>query len=107
MTESKGERLVGDDRCWPCTVANGIVAVFIAGLPLLAGLVRGEPTILAATGVWAIAILGYTVYRLRSRGYLPSSDAIAKRTGLHERVDPGRSMDGEPGDSSGDRDERE
>lgn len=107
MPDPDPERLVGDDRCWPCTVANGVVAVVIAGVPVVAGVLRGESTVLAATGVWAIAVLGYTWHRLRSRGYLPGSGSIAKRTGLHERIGPGRSTDGEPGEDSSDRDERD
>lgn len=81
-------RLVGERRCWPCTVANATVAAFVAGVPLLAGVLSGEPTLLALTVLWALFVVGYTGYRLIDLGYLPGAEAIATRTGLHDRIGP-------------------
>lgn len=87
------EPLTGDRRCWPCTVANSFVGLLVAWVPLAAALVDGDPSLVAATVGWGIAVSGYTVYRLVARGYLPLSELIAKRTGLHERIGPGRTED--------------
>lgn len=73
--------LTGEDRCWPCTVANTVVGVVVAGVPAVAAL-------LAVAGAWAVAVLAYTFYRLLVLGYLPYSETIARRTGLHERLGP-------------------
>lgn len=100
MADSDPDRLVGEDRCWPCTVSNALVAAVIAVVPLLGGLTHGDPWFFLATVGWAVAVLGYTLYRLVSRGYLPGAEAIAKRTGLHERVGPGAKED-EPDAGSG------
>lgn len=89
MAESEAERLVGENRCWPCTVTNGLVALVLAGVPLYGALGNGDPVILGVTVVWAALVLGFTLYRLVSRGYLPGSDRVAKATGLHERIGPG------------------
>lgn len=89
MGDADSDRLVEENRCWACTVSNAAVATLIAGVPLLAGVMRGDPAVLAATAVWALAVFGYTLYRLLARGYLPGADAIAKRTGLHDRLGPG------------------
>lgn len=89
MTES--DRFVGDRRCWPCTVANAVVAAFVAGVPLLAALLSGEPVLVVVTVIWTLAVLGYTVYRLLTLGYLPGSETVAKATGLHDRIGPGTS----------------
>lgn len=86
MTEP--DRLVGDRRCWPCTLANAVVAAIIAGVPLLAALLSGESVLVVVTVVWAITVVGYTVYRLLILGYLPGSEAVAKATGLHDRTGP-------------------
>lgn len=104
MADPDADRLVGENRCWACTVSNAVVAVLIAGVPLVGGLIHGDPAFLFATIVWAVAVLGYTLYRLVSRGYLPGSETFAKRTGLHERIGPG-ARDGEA-DTGGGRDER-
>lgn len=87
------DELVGEDRCWPCTVANGVVAVLVGGVPLLAGALRGDPILLGATAAWALVVVGYTTYRLVARGYLPGAEWVAKRTGLHERIGPGAGED--------------
>lgn len=92
------DRLVGENRCWPCTVANAVVAAFVAGVPLLAALLRGDPAILSITVAWALAVAGYALYRLLSRGYLPGSEAVTRRTGLHERIGPGTADAGEDAD---------
>lgn len=104
MADNGADRLVGENRCWPCTVSNALVAALVAGVPLLGGLTQDDPRFLLATVIWAVAVLGYTLYRLVSRGYLPGSETIAKHTGLHERVDPG-AKEGEARAGTG-RDER-
>ncbi|SEW08927.1 hypothetical protein [Natrinema salifodinae] len=86
MTES--DRLVGDRRCWPCTLANAVAAAIITGVPLLAAVLSGEPVLVVVTVVWAVAVFGYTVYRLLTLGYLPGSESVAKATGLHDRIGP-------------------
>lgn len=88
-------RLVGEDRCWRCTIANAVVAVLVAGVPLLATLLKGEPVLVALAVLWAMAVTVFTGYHLVDRGYLPGSNRIAKRTGLHERFGPGRTVDDE------------
>lgn len=99
MAGQGADRLVGEDRCWPCTVSNALVGVIVAGIPLLGGLTQDDPVVLLLTVVWAAAVLGYTLYRLVSRGYLPGSETVAKRSGLHERIGPGaeeRETDADP-----------
>lgn len=103
---SEHERLVGADRCWACTVSNAVVAALVAGVPLVAALLRGEAIVVAVALAWALVVVGYTLYRLVSRGYLPGSEAVARRTGLHERIGPGATddetdTDREPGDRRG------
>lgn len=90
MTDDSTTELTGENRCWPCTVANSAVALLVAMVPVLAAVARGDATVLALTGIWAVAVIGYTFYRLIVRGYLPYSETIARRTGLHERIGPGR-----------------
>lgn len=85
MTE---ERLTGEDRCWPCTVANTVVGLVVAWLPLAAALVRGRTPLVVLTLVWGVAVTGYTGYRLVALGYLPYAESVAKWTGLHERIGP-------------------
>lgn len=89
MTGPGPDRLVGEERCWPCTVSNLLLGLVVAGIPLLGGLTQGDPVVLLLTVVWAAGVLGYTLYRLVARGYLPGSARVAKRTGLHERIGPG------------------
>lgn len=81
--------LVGEGRCWPCTVANTVVAIVVALVPVVAALIKGEAMVLAGAVIWAVVVLGYTVYRLVDRGYLPYSESVARWTGLHERIGPG------------------
>lgn len=78
----------GEDRCWPCTVANLVVGVAIAAVPVAAALVRADAVLLALASVWAACVLSYTFYRLLALGYLPYAETIARRTGLHERIGP-------------------
>lgn len=89
MADPEADRLVGENRCWACAVSNGIVAALVGGVPLLGGIVQGDAALLLATAVWALVVFVYTLYRLVSRGYLPGSETIAKRTGLHQRIGPG------------------
>lgn len=104
MTESN--RLVGERRCWPCTIANAVVATFVAGVPLLAALLSGEPVLVVVTVGWAFAVFGYTLYRLVTLGYLPGSERVAKRTGLHDRIGPGTTKPTEEPREQGGNDER-
>lgn len=91
MTEKTAR--TGEDRCWPCTVANTAVGLLIAGVPLGAALVRGETVPIAVASVWAAAVLAYTGYRLLVLGYLPYAETIARWTGLHDRIGPGTERD--------------
>jgi len=82
--------MVGENRCWACTVTNGLIALVIAAIPLYGALGTGDGPVIAVTVVWAVAVVGYTLIRLVSRGYLPGSERVAKATGLHDRIGPGR-----------------
>lgn len=93
VTGGPTTELTGENRCWPCTVANAAVALLVAAVLVLAALARGDVTLLVITAVWAIAVVGYTFYRLLARAYLPYSETIALRTGLHERIGPGKKED--------------
>jgi hypothetical protein len=62
-------------------------------VPVLAAIASGDANVLALAAVWAVAVIGYTIYRLLDRGYLPYSETIARRTGLHERIGPGEKED--------------
>lgn len=92
MTETD---LTGDRRCWPCTVANTAVGLVIGWVPFAAALLDGSQTVVWVTIVWGAAVTAYTAYRLLSLGYLPYSERIARRTGLHDRIGPGRKDDDE------------
>jgi len=81
MTENPGE-----DRCWPCTVANATVGLVVAWLPLAAALIEGAPAVVATC---------FTLYYLVQRGYLPFAETVARATGLHERIGPGSKSDPE------------
>lgn len=94
-TMSEEPRLVGEERCWRCTIANTAVAALVAGVPLLATLLEGEPVLIASAVLWVGAVAVFTGYHLVTRGYLPGSDRIAKRTGLHERIGPGSAAESE------------
>ena len=80
--------LTGEERCWPCTVANSVVGLLVALVPLAAALLRGDAVLLAGAVVWALVVVGFTGYRLVAKGYLPLAEPIAKVTGLHERIGP-------------------
>jgi hypothetical protein len=88
MADSRTDPLVGENRCWACTISNGIVAAIIAGVPLYGALQNGGVVVTAVTAVWSAAVMGYALLRLILRGYLPGSEQIAKKTGLHERIGP-------------------
>lgn len=88
-TDGEQDELIGEDRCWPCTVANAVVGGFVALVPLLAALVTGRTALIAITTVWAVAVIGFTGYRLVKRGYLPLAKPAAKVTGLRKRIGPG------------------
>lgn len=81
--------MTGERRCWPCTVANTVVGLVVAWLPLAAALVEGEPAVVRLAIGWGVAVTGFTLYRLVRRGYLPLAEPVAKLTGLHERIGPG------------------
>lgn len=89
------ESLTGEDRCWPCAVANSAVGLLVAVVPLAAALVRGDAALVAASAVWGAVVIGYTAYRLVRRGYLPLAEPVAKATGLHGRIGPGSRSDPE------------
>ena len=90
MVDGGGERLVEDNRCWPCTITNGLIALVLATIPLYGAFGTGDPVILGVTVVWAVLVVGYTLIRLLNRGYLPGAARLAEATGLHERIGPGR-----------------
>lgn len=92
MTEAK---LTGEDRCWPCAVANLAVGGVVAGAPLALVWGTGNGLQLGLAGAWALAASVFTVYRVVESGYLPGAGAIARMTGLHDRIGPGADTDSE------------
>jgi hypothetical protein len=90
-----GERLTGDRRCWPCTVANAAVGLLVGWLPVAAAVVEGSPSLITGTVVWGLSVTVFTVYRLLRLGYLPFAEPVARRTGLHRRIGPGSSSESE------------
>lgn len=90
MPPSDTPGLTEGDRCWRCTIANSVVALLIAAIPLLAAVVRGEPVLIGLALMWATSVSVYTLYRLLARGYLPYAGFIARRTRLHHLIGPGR-----------------
>lgn len=88
------EDRTGDDRCWPCTVANSVVGLLVAAVPLAAALVEGDAVLLAGSALWAVLVIGFTGYRLTKQGYLPFAEPIAKLTGLHDRIGPDSGTEG-------------
>jgi len=72
----------GDERCWPCTVANGLIA-----------LLGDRSGILPLALAWAVVVTAYTGVRLYRLGSLPFAEPVAKRTGLHDRIGPGANDD--------------
>lgn len=84
----------GDRRCWPCAVANSAIGLVVAWLPFAAtGLGESQRFVLGVTALWGLAVTGYTGYRLLARGYLPYAERVARATGLHDRIGPGRKSD--------------
>lgn len=90
--------MVGESRCWACTITNGVIGLVIAAIPPYGALGSDDTVIIAVTVVWAVAVLGFTLVRLVIRGYLPGAGRVAKATGLRERIGPERH---EPDTSSG------
>lgn len=95
VRNSMTENLTGEDRCWPCTVANATVGLVVAWLPLAAALIEGVPAVIAVAAGWAVVATGFTLYYLLQRGYLPFAEPVARATGLHERIGPGSKSDPE------------
>lgn len=89
------EEHTGDDRCWPCTVANGVAGLVVAWLPLGAAVLEGHPTVLLVAVAWGIGVTGFTLYRLVDRGYLPLAEPVARAAGLHDRMGPDSGSAGE------------
>lgn len=83
------EDLTGENRCWPCTVANGAVGLLVGWLPFMIAVGRGDPEVLAGTIVWGVIVTAATAYRIVSRGYLPLAEPVAKLTGLDDWFGPG------------------
>lgn len=78
----------GANRCWPCTVVNAVAGLVVAVVPLVAALQSGDRLVVAGALVWSAVVVGFTVYRLLRRGYLPLAEPVAKLTGLHECIGP-------------------
>jgi hypothetical protein len=72
------------------------VGLVIAWLPVAAAFTTGDTTLLALTIFVALAITGYTFYRIVDRGYLPLAEPIARITGLHDTIGPGSRPEGTP-----------
>lgn len=83
----------GENRCWPCTVANALVGLLVGWLPVAAAVLEGEPAVLAVALAWGVGVTAFTCYRLVVRGYLPLAEPVAKLTGAHERIGPGARSD--------------
>lgn len=94
--------MTGEDRCWPCTVANAIVGLVVAWLPLAVELLQDEPRALLLAVGWGIAVSTFTIYRLLARGYLPMAEPVAKATGLARRIGPEADARSEASTSSDD-----
>lgn len=89
MATDTDPELTGEDRCWPCTVANTAAGLVVAAVPVVAAVLRGDPALVAVAAAWAAAVLLYTGFRLVALGYLPYAERIARLTDLHERLGPG------------------
>ncbi len=68
----------GNDRCWPCTIANGAVLALVAGGLVLLGR-RATAAVVTAVGVAAIGLRGYL---------LPYTPRFAPRLVAALPVDP-------------------
>lgn len=97
------DRLVGEDRCWPCTVANLVVGLLVAAGPVVVAVARGGAFTWGLAIGWAAVVLGFTGYRLVVKGYLPAAGPIARWTGLHERIGPGAKGGQDEGTGGSDR----
>lgn len=93
------DRLVGDDRCWPCTIANLAVGLVVAGGPVLVAVARGGAFYWGLATGWALIVMVFTLYRLVVKGYLPGAGRAARRVGLDDRIGPG--AEGRQDDRSG------
>lgn len=82
------ERLVGDRRCWPCTIANLGIGLVIAWVPFVVFLVAGSPDPIPIAAGWGVVVTTFVIVRVVGRGYLPFAARVAEVTGLHERVRP-------------------
>lgn len=85
----QGER--DEERCWPCILANSAVGLLIGWVPLAAAVLAQRPDLYVGTTMWGMIVTAYTAYRLYALGYLPHAERVARRTGLHDRIGPGRS----------------
>lgn len=83
------QTLTGENRCWRCTVANLVAGGTVGGLPLYAVWGSGNALQLALAAAFAVGVVGFTLYRVYAKGYLPGMDRVARLTGLHERIGPG------------------
>lgn len=83
------EPLTGAERCWPCTIANGVVGLLVALVPLAAVLASGNRAGIPWAVAWGVLVIGVTIYRLVSLGYLPFAEPAARFLGLHDRIGPG------------------
>lgn len=79
----------GVERCWPCTVANGLVGLVVGWLPPTVAVLGNRRGMLPLALAWAAAVTAYTGVRLYRLGYLPFAEPVAKRTGLHDSIGPG------------------
>lgn len=95
LGETVTKELTGENRCWPCTIANAAIGLVVAWLPLAVALVKGERSIILLGVGWGIVLSVFTLYRLVDRGYLPLAEPVAKLTGFHERIGPGSKPDSE------------
>lgn len=84
----ESERMVGDRRCWPCTLANSVVGLGIAWIPPAAMLLADNRTAVPVATAWGLVVTTYTAYRLVGHGALPLAERTARRTGLHDRIGP-------------------
>lgn len=75
-------------------MANSIIGLVVAWLPFVATAVGDtQRFVLGMTALWGLAVTGYTGYRMLARGYLPYAEQVARATGLHGRIGPGRKDD--------------
>jgi len=58
------EALTGDQRCWPCTVANTAVGLLVGWTPVTTALLRDDPFLIAGATVWGEVVSLFTADRL-------------------------------------------